>query len=58
MPGFIKNAIRRRIHRLQLERDGMVKNRDLYPPGSFATARLNLGIEMWELKITIWQSFL
>ena len=58
MSGFIKRAIERRIRRLRLERDGMVKNRDFYPPGSFGAARVNLGIEMWELKITLWQSFL
>ena len=58
MFSLIKKHIRKRIDFLRKEQEGMRKNLELYLPESFGYARLDLGIKLWELKITIWEIFI
>lgn len=53
---MFKKLIKKRIRKLELEKDAMYKNKLKSPPGSLRYERLNLAVKMWEFKIAIWRA--
>lgn len=53
---YINSSIDHHIAYLEKEQFYMQCNLEMYPPGSFGQARLNLGIEIWQFKIELWKS--
>ena len=55
---LLKNKIKRHIDYLYCNRDAWVNETPYYLKGSFAEAKLNLGIKILSFKITLWEALI